>query len=596
MCGICGIVGEDPVQDPAPMRLMLSELAHRGPNGVGELVSPHVALGMTRLAIIDIEGGAQPLYDCAGSAALVLNGEIYNYRELRRELGRRGHVLRTRSDAEVVVHLYEELGTEFVSRLRGMFALALWDPRLRRLVLARDRMGEKPLYFRLGRRSITFASELRALVRSRTFSAELDPTAIHEFFHYQYVPEPLTPLAGVSKLPAGHIMTVELPQWRVEQSRYWSMVDAPPLVGDPVEAIGDQLRSLAPLVTQADVPVGVALSGGLDSSAVAALAARSSPNEVHAFSLGYQGRPVLDERHEAEQLAGALGMPYHEIELSERDVASSFGRLARAWNEPIADLAGFSYLAIAESAGRNGVPVLLQGQGGDELFWGYPWVRRALAQSRSHGFQNASGPHRLTFYDLDPDYQEAARCCHLLYDQDWLRRVDLEAPAARFTAPRWPENLAVEITRLISQTYLLSNGIAQGDRITMSASVELRLPLVDHRLVETTIGFRKRIDDHALDPKAWLRGAVAGLLPETVLSRQKRPFTPPMHRWHAALRQAYGWMLPDGMLVSIGVLRREAAARLAAAPFPPNGGSPLSFKALVLEAWCRTTLGEPGIP
>lgn len=577
------------------MRLMMSELAHRGPNGVGELVSPHVALGMTRLAIIDIAGGAQPLYDCAGSAALVVNGEIYNYKELRRELGRRGHVLRTGSDAEVAVHLYEELGTEFVSRLRGMFALALWDPRLRLLVLARDRMGEKPLYFRLGRRSITFASELRALVRSRTFSPELDPTAIHEFFHYQYVPEPLTPLLGVSKLPAGHILTVDVPRWRVEQSQYWSMVDAPPLEGDPVEAVGDQLRALGPLVTQADVPVGVALSGGLDSSAVAALAASSSPNGVHAFSLGYRGRPAIDERGEAEQLAGVLGMPYHDIELSEQDVVSSFGRLARAWNEPIADLAGFSYLAIAESAGRNGVPVLLQGQGGDELFWGYPWVRRALTESRSRACRNDAGPHRLTFYDLDPDYQEAARCCQGLYTEDWLRRVDLEAPAARFTAPRWPENLAVEITRLISQTYLLSNGIAQGDRITMSASVELRLPLVDHRLVETTVGFRKRIDDHALTPKEWLRGAVASLLPGVVLRRPKRPFAPPVHQWHAALQQAYGWMLPDGMLVSVGALRQEAATRLAVAPFPPSGGSPLSFKALVLEAWFRTALGASGI-
>jgi len=578
------------------MRLMMSELAHRGPNGVGELISPHVALGMTRLAIIDIKGGLQPLYDCAGSVALVVNGEIYNYKELRRELGLRGHVLRTGSDAEVAVHLYEELGTEFVSRLRGMFALALWDPRLRLLVLARDRMGEKPLYFRLGRRSITFASELRALVRSGTFNPELDPTATHEFFHYQYVPEPLTPLVGVSKLPAGHMMTVDVPRWRVEQRRYWSMVDAPALDGDPVEAIGDRLRSLAPLVTHADVPVGVALSGGLDSSAVAALAARSSPNRVHAFSLGYRGRPALDERGEAEQLAAVLGMRYHEIELSERDVVSSFGRLSRAWNEPIADLAGFSYLAIAESAGRAGVPVLLQGQGGDELFWGYPWVRRALAESRSHGFGNAAGPHRLTFYDLDPDYREAARGCHLLYAEEWLRRVDLGAPAARFTVPRWPENLAVEITRLISQTYLLCNGITQGDRITMSASVELRLPLVDHRLVETTIGFRKRVDDHTLGPKAWLRGAVAELLPEAVLRRPKRPFTPPVHRWHAALQRAYGRMLPDGTLVSMGVLRREAAERLAAAPFPPEGGSPLSFKALVLEAWCRTIFGELGIP
>jgi asparagine synthase (glutamine-hydrolysing) len=596
MCGICGTVGEAAFQDPGPMRSMVSELMHRGPNSSGELVTNHAALGATRLAILDIEGGGQPMYDCAGSTALVINGEIYNYCELRLMLERHGHAFRTQSDGEVVVHLYEEFGTDFVTRLRGMFALALWDPCQRLLVLARDRMGEKPLHFHLGRHlgqhRITFASELRALIASRAFPVELDPTATHEYFHYQYVPEPQTPLTGVAKLPAGHVMTIQVPDWRVELSQYWSMVEAQPLDGDPVEAIEAELLSLSPLVTRADVPIGVALSGGLDSSTVAALAARSSPTTVHAFSLGYQGRPDQDERIQARELADVLDLKFHEVELGDRDIVATFFPLVRAWNEPIADLAGFSYLAIADIARRHGVPVLLQGQGGDELFWGYPWVRRAMAESMRQVRSEPAGSCQLAFYDLDPDFQEASHHCQRLYGEDWLRRVDLQAPSARFTVPEWPDHLGVEITRLISQTYLQENGIAQGDRVTMSASVELRLPLVDHRLVETTIGFRKRIDDHKLEPKAWLREAAARLLPETVIRRPKRPFSPPLHRWHAALLDAYGWMLPDGMLVGMGVLRRDAAARLATAAFPPEGGSPLSFKALVLEAWCRTMLGE----
>jgi asparagine synthase (glutamine-hydrolysing) len=568
------------------MRLMMSELAHRGPDGTGELVVPHVAMGMTRLAVIDVSGGVQPLHDCAGTAGMVLNGEIYNYVELRRNLERRGHAFRSSGDAEVAVHLYEEFGVDFVTRLRGMFALAVWDSSLRTLVLARDRMGEKPLYFRLFSRAIVFASELRALTASRTFSADLDPTAVHEYFHYQYVPEPRTPLAGVEKLPAGHVMTVDVTHWRVKLAPYWSMINAPPLAGDPVEAVREQLLSLGSLVTRADVPIGVALSGGVDSSTVAAIAARSSPTPVRAFSLGYRGRPKHDERDQAKRLASVLGLAFSEIELGEQDVVDTFGELVRAWNEPIADMAGFSYLAIAKAARHHGVPVLLQGQGGDEFFWGYPWVRRALAESRRT-------PGRLTFYDLDPDFQEAAAACSRLYPHSWARRVDQDAPTARF-ATLEQNDLGVEFTRLITQTYLLSNGIAQGDRVTMFASVELRLPLVDYRLVETTIGLRKRTDDDLLEPKAWLRRAVAGLLPDTVAQRPKRPFSPPLARWHGALLRAYGWLLPDGMLVELGVLRPDAAKRLATAEFPRGAGSPLSFKALVLEAWCRTMLGIGG--
>lgn len=583
MCGICGTVRMSPLPAAVAMRSMRSALAHRGPDGVGELLAPHVALGVTRLAIVDRTGGAQPVRDCAGDTAAVFNGEIYNHHELRGELERSGHTFRSRCDSEVVVHLYEEFDIDFLSRLRGMFAIAVWDSRRRVLVLARDRMGEKPLYYRMGGDRLVFASELRALTASGVFSVELDPTALHEYFHYQYVPEPRTPVLGVSTLPPGHVLTVHVPSWRVEVAAYWSMTEAPPLDADPVEAVAERLRSLGPLVTHAEVPVGVALSGGVDSSAVAALAARSSPATVRAFSLGYQGRPEHDERDQARALAERLGLRFHEIELGEQDVVASFGELVRAWNVPVADLAGFSYLAIARAARRHGVPVLLQGQGGDELFWGYPWVRRALAESR-----RSAG--RLTFYDLDPDFQEAARECSHLYPADWARRVDLAAPTERFARPAWAGGLGVELTRLICATYLLSNGIGQGDRVTMSASVELRLPLVDHHLVETVIGLRKAVDDDLLAPKAWLRAAVARLFPEVDADRPKRPFSPPLARWHAALLRAYGWMLPGGMLVEHGVLRGDAARRLSTAEFPAGGGSPLSFKALVLEAWCRTTL------
>jgi asparagine synthase (glutamine-hydrolysing) len=478
-----------------------------------------------------------------------------------------------------------------VQALRGMFAFSLWDSRARTLLLARDRMGEKPLYLCHGPRMLTFASELGALAASGSVRLALDPTAVHEYFHYQYVPEPSTPLQDVSKLPPGHLVVVHVHPWHIEYRRYWSMLDARALDGDPVEALEAELQSFGPLVTRADVPLGVALSGGLDSSTVAALAARASTQPVHAFSLGYRGRPGNDERSQAHYLATVLGMEFHEIELATDDVVNAFPALVRDWDDPIADMAGFSYQMIARLARRHGVRVLLQEQGGDELYWGYPWVRRAVTDPSALNNDRLSGSRPLIFYDLDPDFQEAQRRYKWLYENDFRRTVDEFAPLRRFILPVSRNELSVQITRLISETYLLENGIAQGDRLTMASSVELRLPLVDHLLVETTIGFRRTHEDYRLGPKAWLRRAVAGLLPDNVQGRQKRPFSPPLIHWHAALMSAYRWMLPGGALVELGVLRAEVAKKLSVEPFPEHGGSPLSFKALVLEAWCRTRLG-----
>ncbi len=384
MCGISGIISRERVtpDDLARVASMSRALVHRGPDDSGVYSAPHVALASRRLSIIDLGGGRQPLYNEEGTLALVANGEIYNHAELRRRLEARGHRFKTGSDCESILHAYAEFGTACVEHLRGMFAFALWDDARRRLVLARDPMGEKPLYVYERDGRLLFASEMKALLRSGEVPFELDPEAVDLFFHYQYVPEPRTAVRGVRKLDAAHLLVVDVEPWRVEESCYWRMEDAPPLEGDAPALIREQLEAVGELVTRADVPVGVALSGGLDSSAIAAIAARHRPEELHAFSVGYPGRPEgLDEREEARALARHLRLPFHEVEVETKEVAEFFPELNYWRDDPVADYSGHAYYAVMRKAREQGVPVMLQGQGGDELFWGYPHLRRAAVES-----------------------------------------------------------------------------------------------------------------------------------------------------------------------------------------------------------------------
>jgi len=640
MCGISGIISRRGVtpEDATRVASMSRALVHRGPDDSGAYRGAHVALAARRLSIIDLGGGRQPLYSADRSLALVANGEIYNHAELRRRLEGRGHRFTTGSDCEAILHAYAEYGTTCVEHLRGMFAFALWDEARRRLVLARDPMGEKPLYLYEREGRLLFASEMKALLRSGEVAFELDPEAVDQYFHYQYVPEPRTAVRGVRKLEAAHLLVVDVEPWRVEESCYWRMEDAPALEGDAPALIRDQLEAVGELVTRADVPVGVALSGGLDSSAVAALAVRHRPSGLQAISVGYTGRPDgLDEREEARALARHLRLPFHEVEVGTREVVEFFPELNYWRDDPVADFAGHAYYAVMRKARELGVPVMLQGQGGDELFWGYPQLHRAALESfeketlRGGGLvaplrylspaapdslsatglsswardlggarsgwrrmreHRAAPPARLVFYDLSPDFRAAAEGVGVLYAGAFAEQLPAGGAASLFTLPMpWPR-VDVALTRLVSDTYLRANGVAQGDRLAMASSVELRLPLLDRRLVETVVGLRKARTDVRLPPKAWLKRAVEGLLPEWVLGRPKRGFAPPVAEWHRALFAAHGETLRGGHLVEAGVLSTDGAEQLSRGPFPAGLTSPLSFKALVLEQWCRRMSAE----
>ncbi len=643
MCGISGFISRKRITPDAVAHVaeMSRALIHRGPDDEGEYFGSHLALAVRRLSIIDLKGGQQPLHNSDHSLVLVANGEIYNHLELRRRLEALGHRFTTKSDCEAILHAYAEFGTRCVDHLRGMFAFALWDERQGRLFLARDPMGEKPLYIFEREGEILFASEMKALLRSGLVPFELDPAAIDSYFHYQYIPEPRTALRGVRKLPAAHSLTVDLEPWRVEQQTYWRMEDAPQIEGDAPTLIREELDRVGELISHADVPVGVALSGGLDSSTVAAFAARHHPGKLHAFSIGYEGRPEwCDERAEARALAAHLGLQFHEAEVSTRQVVDFFSELQFWKDDPIADYAGHSYYAVMKLAREQGVPVVLQGQGGDELFWGYPQLRQAARETlakqkleqgilgalpkylsfgapanfsraamstwsrdlggirsglRTLRNHRATSVDQMVFYDLSPDFSAAVAETPALYGREFADEVGEGDVMKLFNVPQpWPR-VDLTLTRLISDTYLRGNGIAQGDRLAMASSIEMRLPFVDRELVNRVMGLRRANSDVGLPAKEWLRQAVTGVLPTWVLDRPKRGFAPPVADWHAAIFAAHGGSLRDGYLVQAGVLTPASANRLAEGPFPIGLTSPISFKALVLEHWCRRMSAEADI-
>ena len=581
-------------------------------------------MAMRRLSIIDLQGGWQPLYNEDRSLALIMNGEIYNFIELTDELKGRGHVFSTRSDGEVILHLYEEEGINCLRHLRGMFAFALVDQAQRRVFLVRDRMGEKPLYLHETADAIYFASEMKSLLSTGRVPFELDAPAVNDYFHYQYVPEPKTPLKAVRKLPRAHYLKIELAQWKVEERKYWDLEAAAPVEGDPVELVRQELDQLCGLVIRSDVPVGVALSGGLDSSAIAALAAKKYPGTMRAFSVGYPGRPANDERNDAKALADTLGMPFHEIELETADLVNNFEKLNFQRDDAIADIAGLGYYSVSRAAREHGVPVLLQGQGGDEMFWGYSWVKdaaeatdrkigrvseppslkRFIERSLKSVLGKRAGPrplnhvHRPIFHELAPDFRMALTDARNYYTDAFAQVLGDASAYDLFTLEEPWKHSDILITRLICDTYLLENGIAQGDRLSMANSVELRLPFVDYKLVELVIGLRKSYQDdpdYRRFPKPWLRGAMRGILPDFIIQRPKQGFAPPVIEWHDALFKAHGKYLDGGFLVQAGVLTEEAGAALASGIFPAGAVTPMSFKALVLEIWCRQMRNAAGI-
>src|SRR5881392_3741180 len=547
MCGICGIPMTHGAADVETLRAMSERLAHRGPDSAGEHVDGGVALAARRLSIIDLEHGDQPIANEDGSGVVVQNGEIYNYPELRRELERAGHVLRTHCDTEALVHLYEEHGVGFAEWLRGMFAVAIWDAPRRRLVLARDRYGIKPLYYRESGGELAFASELRALPRG-----EVDLDALEAFLAFNSVPGPLTIFRDVRKLQPGHVLTWE--NGRSELIRYARPAPVPASdvrdaeEAELVEELRARMRDSVRAHLVSDVPVGVLLSGGVDSSLLAALAAGEASEPLRTFSIGFEERS-FDELADARRVAERYGTRHRELVLRP-DAALLLPALAEAFDEPFADSSALPTYLVSQLAAED-VKVALSGEGGDELFGGYYTYAADLLALRTAPLARLARP----LVELLPsstakasfDYRAKrfVRAVHLPPLERHHGWKEIFSPAARaeltgrrsafdpvdVLRTRYDETAGVDqLARLQDVdlgTYLVDDLLVKTDRASMAHSLEARVPYLDPAVTNFSLGLANRHKVRGLRKKILLRKAAAPLIPAELLRRRKRGFSIP---------------------------------------------------------------------
>jgi asparagine synthase (glutamine-hydrolysing) len=562
MCGICGLLRLDDVDgvERSTLSAMSAALVHRGPDSHGAVVDGPVGLAARRLAIIDLEGGDQPVAGEDGHVTVVQNGEIYNHPALRAELERAGHRFATRSDTEVLVHLYEQEGVRFVERLRGMFALALWDRRARRLVLARDPFGIKPLYWSARGGLLSFASELKALTAVPGFEREIDLDALEAFLAFNSIPSPLTIYRGTRKLPAGHLLVWEAGGApRVQRYARPAPVAAAAVRQDSAATLArelrDRLRDSVRAHLLADVPVGVLLSGGVDSSALTALAAEESDERVSTFSIGFAERS-FDELALARQVARRYDTDHHELVLRP-DAAELLPALVDCFDEPFGDSSALPTYLVSRLAGQH-VKVALSGEGGDELFGGYETYVADLLAARIGPGARALAPivsrlpsssrGRVSLEYRAKRFISAAHRTPLEAHHGWKEifspdaRAELLLPECRgATDPlqlyreRYAETAAAQPLARLQDVdlgiYLVDDLLTKTDRMSMVHSLELRVPFLDPVVAELALALPTRLKVRGLTKKRLLRDAVAPLVPRAIARGRKRGFSIPAAAW-----------------------------------------------------------------
>ncbi|MFY9580312.1 MAG: asparagine synthase (glutamine-hydrolyzing) [Gaiellaceae bacterium] len=581
MCGICGIASSHGRADLDRVAAMSATLVHRGPDSFGEYVDGAVAIAARRLSIIDLETGDQPIGNEDGTVQVVQNGEIYNYRELRRELQRAGHRFRTSGDTEVLLRLYEEHGDTFAARLRGMFAVAIWDARRRRLVLARDRFGIKPLYYRHADGELAFASELRALPRG-----EIDLDALESFLAFNSIPGPLTIFRDAKKLPAGHLLVWEDGNLRLE--RFARPAPAVEARGDEeaelVEELRARLRDSVRAHLVSDVPVGVLLSGGVDSSLLAALAAEESSETLRTFSIGFEERS-FNELGDARRVAERYGTLHREL-LLRPDAALLLPALADAFDEPFADSSALPTYLVSQLAASD-VKVALSGEGGDELFGGYYTYAADLLAARMGGLARVARPFverlpssnaRASFDYRAKRFVRAAHLPPLERHHGWKEifssdmRAELTGRRNGFDPVdvlrrRYAETAgAEELARLQDVdlgVYLVDDLLVKTDRASMAHSLEARVPYLDTAVTNLALALPTRFKVRALTKKVLLRKAAEPLLPREIVHGKKRGFSIPAAAWlRGELEPFARETLSPERLRRQGFFRPEAVGRV----------------------------------
>jgi asparagine synthase (glutamine-hydrolysing) len=562
MCGICGMFDfrGKPV-DASLLDRMAGVLRHRGPDGSGRFIQGDVALGHRRLSIIDLEGGAQPISNEDGSLQIVFNGEIYNFIELRRELEAAGHAFRTRSDTEVIIHAFEQWGLDAVRRFNGIFAFALWDAKERRLILARDHLGVKPLYYTQVGSRLLFASEIKALLQDDACARNVDLRSLGSLFTLRYVPSPDTLFEGIKKIPPAHLMVVDASG--IQAHRYWNWT---PKIrdhyreADLVEEYQELVEDAVRLQMRSDVPVGLFLSSGIDSGAILAIMTRYTSKPVHTFTIGFEDGERTNEIDGARCMAERFGADHDEMMVTSRDYLDYYERYLWHLEEPVGNETAAAFYFVSLIASRK-VKVALTGQGADEPWAGYPrylGVKLSAAYSRLPLFftRGLAKPlvERFAKNELlkrgvasldEPDILARLVKIYSFYStamkeqlfQPWVKeQISADGTEARQSLARLHDDVHEldPLTRMLyidTRANLPDDLLMVGDKTAMANSLEARVPFLDYRLVEFVESLPPRLKLRRFEAKYLHKKAVEKWLPKSVIYRKKKGFANPIDKW-----------------------------------------------------------------
>jgi asparagine synthase (glutamine-hydrolysing) len=631
MCGIAGKVMFDPAAQiaRADIEAMLRPIAHRGPDGQGVHLDGTAGLGHVRLSIIDLKTGAQPMANEDETVWIVFNGEIYNFAALRERLQARGHVFHSQSDTEVIIHAYEEFGPDCVRELRGMFAFAIWDAKRRRLFVARDRVGIKPLYFCTTGQAFYFASELKAIIADAAVPREINLSGIRQFLSFHYLPGTETLFKHVHKLPPGYCLTVE--SGSVEQQAYWDLRFTRQRWQMSFDEATEELHSLLASTVRdhmiADVPVGILSSGGVDSSAILNFAVQATGKKIKTFTVGFDGDQVVDERPYARLSAQRFGTEHFETSISADDFWSFLPSYVWHMEEPVCEPPAVALFYVSKLA-KNHVKVLLSGEGGDEAFAGYPnypnmlrldriraalgplartagaaaaFAGRICGNERCRRYGSALGRPLATQYFSRTSGPTGFFNCHAadFFAPEFLTSTASVSPAGfvgALTAAVDGEPLLNQMLYVDTKTWLPDDLLVKADKITMANSLELRVPLLDHQVLEFAASLPPDFKVRGRETKRILKATFARSLPEEIIQRKKAGFPVPYESWlRGELKGKVGEVLLSDRCQSRGYFQKAEVSRLLAANARDGRFAKEVFCLLVLELWHRAFLDEAPI-
>jgi len=623
MCGICGKIyfDNDNLVDQNIIKKMMKVIRHRGPDDEGMYINGQVGLGHKRLSIIDLNTGKQPVSNEDGKVWVVYNGEIYNYKELRTFLLQRGHFFKTETDTEVIVHLYEEHGEKFISKLRGMFAFALWDERDKILLLARDRVGIKPLYYSLTNNSLIFASEMKAILQDPSVKREVDPAIIDRFLTFLYLPGTETLIKNIRKLSPGHYLTFK--NGKIDLKQYWDLNFPTPnnecSFDDLKEQLVELLRDSMRIHMISDVPVGFLLSGGVDSTALLSFAKDETDHDISTFTIGFEGENFADERPYARLAAERFGTKHYEMTIKAQDFLDFLPKYVWHMEEPVCEPPAIALYYISKLA-KEHVKVLISGEGGDEAFAGYPNYRNMVWLER---FKKSSTPFHHSISKIFSNLGRFSRFNKLekyaplmtiplesyyfsrtsnpfnyfnkfyseLYTAEFKDRIDknysTEPITGYFKNISYQDNLN-KMLYVDTKTWLPDDLLVKADKITMANSLELRVPFLDHKVLEFAARLPTNYKLKGFTTKYILKKAFHNRVPDEILNRKKTGFPVPSGMWFRNdLKDFIYDILLNDKTIQRGYFEKNTIQKMIKLNSENNNYSKEIFSLLILELWYR---------